>query len=69
MKWLALRSIWLYQKAISPYLPASCRYNPSCSRYSEEAIQRYGVLRGSWLGLRRLVRCRPYGGRGYDPVP
>jgi len=69
MKWLALRSIWLYQKAISPYLPASCRYNPSCSRYSEEAIQRYGVLRGSWLGLRRLVRCRPHGGRGYDPVP
>jgi hypothetical protein len=69
MKWLALRSIWLYQKAISPYLPASCRYNPSCSRYSEEAIQRYGVVRGSWLGLRRLVRCRPYGGRGYDPVP
>ena len=62
---LAIRG---YQLAVSPYLPAVCRYEPSCSQYAADAIQHYGVIKGGWLGLRRLARCRPYGGRGYDPV-
>jgi putative membrane protein insertion efficiency factor len=69
MKRAALWAIWLYQKAISPYLPSACRYTPTCSHYSQEAIQRHGLIKGSWLGLRRLARCQPWGGQGYDPVP
>lgn len=69
MKRGLLLAIELYQKAISPYLLVSCRYYPSCSRYSHEAISRYGVARGLGLGLRRLARCTPMGGRGPDPVP
>ena len=61
--------IWLYQKTLSPLLPTSCRYNPSCSHYSHEAVEKYGVLKGIWLGAKRLGRCRPLGGQGYDPVP
>jgi putative membrane protein insertion efficiency factor len=69
MKRAAILLIWLYQKSVSSFLPSSCRYSPTCSHYSEEAIQRHGVIKGSWLGLKRLARCRPWGGRGYDPVP
>lgn len=69
MKWLLLRSIRFYQAALSPLLPNSCRYEPSCSRYGYEAIERYGALRGGWLTVKRLSRCRPGGGYGYDPVP
>jgi len=58
-----------YQRFISPALPASCRFSPSCSQYSLEAIERYGVLRGGWLGARRLVRCHPFNPGGFDPVP
>jgi putative membrane protein insertion efficiency factor len=66
----ALQLIRVYQQAISPSLGAGvCRFEPSCSHYAYEAIERYGVLRGAFLGLRRLLRCRPLGGRGYDPVP
>ena len=61
-------AIRCYQLAVSPYLPAVCRYEPSCSQYAADAVRQYGVLKGCWLGLRRLARCRPYGGRGYDPV-
>ena len=60
--------IWLYQKTLSPLLPTSCRYNPSCSHYSHEAVEKYGVLKGIWLGAKRLGRCRPLGGQGYDTV-
>lgn len=69
MKWLLLAAIRGYQRFISPVLPPSCRYEPSCSRYTYEAIERHGALRGTWLGIKRLARCRPGGGRGYDPVP
>ena len=58
-----------YQLFISPVLPGSCRYTPFCSAYAIEAVTRHGALRGGWLSLRRLLRCNPFGGWGYDPVP
>jgi putative membrane protein insertion efficiency factor len=58
-----------YRRFISPALPAACRYVPSCSAYAEEALTRHGAARGTWLTLRRLLRCHPFGGHGYDPVP
>jgi putative membrane protein insertion efficiency factor len=61
--------IWLYQQTIGPALPRSCRYEPSCSYYAFSAIERHGVVRGAWLALKRLARCQPWGGSGYDPVP
>jgi putative membrane protein insertion efficiency factor len=61
--------IRFYQAAISPLLPASCRYRPSCSRYALRAIELHGAGRGGWLALRRILRCHPFGGRGWDPVP
>jgi hypothetical protein len=61
--------IRFYQLAVSPWTPSSCRYQPTCSAYAFEAIEVHGALRGSWLGLRRLLRCHPWGGHGYDPVP
>ena len=69
VKKLALTSIVLYQRTVSPFLPMSCRYMPTCSHYSHEAISRHGTLKGGWLTLRRLARCHPLGGKGYDPVP
>lgn len=65
----ALRLIWFYKTAISPMLPSSCRFEPTCSQYTYEAIVRYGIARGGWLGVKRLARCRPFGACGYDPVP
>ena len=61
--------IRLYQRLISPALGVACRYEPTCSHYAAEAIERHGALRGLSLAARRLARCRPGGGRGYDPVP
>lgn len=61
--------IRFYRRGISPLLPPSCRYEPTCSAYAEEAVRRYGFLRGGWLAARRLGRCHPFGGHGYDPVP
>jgi hypothetical protein len=64
--------LWIirgYQLAISPMLGPRCRFYPSCSCYAHTAIERYGVLRGGWLGLRRLLRCHPFREGGYDPVP
>jgi len=61
--------IWLYQKLLSPFLGANCRFHPSCSAYADEAIREHGALRGSWLTIKRIVRCQPWGGSGYDPVP
>ncbi|MDJ0849725.1 MAG: membrane protein insertion efficiency factor YidD [Myxococcota bacterium] len=64
---LALISV--YQWLVAPMLGPACRYEPSCSRYAAEAIRRHGVLRGVWLGAKRILRCHPLGGCGYDPVP
>ena len=61
--------IRFYQLVISPVLPPACRFYPTCSAYALEAIMTHGVLRGGWLALRRLARCHPWGGSGYDPVP
>jgi len=58
-----------YQRVVSPALPSSCRFSPSCSQYTLEAIERYGVWRGGWLGARRIVRCHPFNPGGFDPVP
>lgn len=68
-KTLALGLIRVYQLFISPLLPPACRFTPTCSQYSLEAISRYGVLKGGWLSLRRLLRCHPFHPGGYDPVP
>lgn len=58
-----------YQIALSPYLPNSCRYTPTCSQYMIEAIREWGPLHGTWLGMKRLASCHPWGGHGHDPVP
>lgn len=58
-----------YQRFISPALPPSCRFSPSCSQYALEAVSKHGALKGMWLGARRLVRCHPFNPGGYDPVP
>jgi hypothetical protein len=61
--------IAVYQKAISPFLPAACRYTPTCSQYARDALRKHGTVKGSWLAVRRILRCHPWGGHGYDPVP
>ncbi|MBC7234901.1 MAG: membrane protein insertion efficiency factor YidD [Chloroflexi bacterium] len=66
---LALGAIRFYQRFISPALPPSCRFTPSCSEYAYQAIQKYGLFYGAWLGLRRLLRCHPFHPGGYDPLP
>ena len=69
MKGLALALVRCYRSALSPVLGCRCRYLPTCSEYAEEAIEAHGAVRGGWLALRRLARCAPWGGRGFDPVP
>jgi putative membrane protein insertion efficiency factor len=69
MKPLALAMIRFYKRFISPILPSSCIYQPTCSQYTYEAIERYGVIRGSWMGAKRIARCHPFHEGGYDPVP
>ena len=61
--------IKLYQWIISPWLGKSCRYTPTCSHYGVEALKKYGPFKGLWLTLKRVARCHPWGGHGYDPVP
>lgn len=67
--WLLILPIRFYRKFISPFTLPSCRFVPTCSEYAIEAIKKHGPFKGFWLALRRLLRCRPGGGFGYDPVP
>ena len=69
MKRLLLLLVQFYRSWISPLLPPSCRYYPTCSAYAMEAIERYGARRGGWMALRRILRCHPFHPGGYDPVP
>lgn len=73
MSRLALHGLLLmlriYRLMVSPLLGTACRFEPSCSHYSMQALARHGLMRGGWLGLRRLCRCHPWGGKGIDPVP
>lgn len=69
MKLLLQLPIHLYRWLISPMLGSNCRYQPSCSAYALEAIEKHGAWRGGWLALRRISRCHPWGGEGHDPVP
>lgn len=66
---IGILPIRLYQRCVSPLLPAACRYHPTCSAYAVEAIERHGLMRGLHLTMWRLLRCHPWGGSGYDPVP
>jgi putative membrane protein insertion efficiency factor len=69
MRSVALALITAYQKLLSPMLPRSCRFYPSCSEYAKQAIQKYGVVKGGWLALKRIARCHPGNPGGLDPVP
>jgi len=69
LAWPLIQLVRLYRIAISPWLGANCRFDPTCSSYAIEALQRHGILSGTWLAVRRIGRCHPWGGSGYDPVP
>ncbi len=66
---IMLLPIYFYKYSISPLLPPACRYTPTCSEYAIGALKKHGPLKGSWLALKRIVSCHPWGGSGYDPVP
>ncbi len=66
---LVLLPVRFYRLFISPLIPSSCRYTPTCSEYALQAVQKHGPVKGVWLAIRRILRCHPWGGHGYDPVP
>lgn len=68
MKFLVLNFLRLYKTFASPFLPPSCRFTPTCSEYTQGAVEKYGALRGTWLGVKRILRCQPFSKGGYDPV-
>jgi len=67
--WLLLVPVYIYRGAISPLLPPSCRYTPTCSKYAIEALKKHGPIKGLYLSVKRILSCNPWGGSGYDPVP
>ncbi|MEP5612833.1 MAG: membrane protein insertion efficiency factor YidD [Cyclobacteriaceae bacterium] len=69
MRQIFILPIQLYQAIISPYFPSACRFTPTCSHYAKDAIIKHGILKGTWLGIKRIGRCHPWGGSGHDPVP
>ena len=69
LAWLLILPIRFYQKCISPHTPPACRFTPTCSQYAVEALRKYGPFKGMWLAIKRICRCNPWGGSGYDPVP
>ena len=64
-----LAIIFIYRNFISPFTPATCRYQPTCSHYAKEALQKHGLIKGGGLAIKRICSCHPWGGKGYDPVP
>ncbi|MBN1492193.1 MAG: membrane protein insertion efficiency factor YidD [Phycisphaerae bacterium] len=69
MGWVLIVLVRGYQVGLRPLMPGSCKFCPSCSEYFIQAVQKHGPIRGGWLGVRRLLRCHPFGAGGYDPVP
>jgi putative membrane protein insertion efficiency factor len=69
IKQTVLFCIHIYQKAVSPFFPPTCRYVPSCSEYMAQAIDKYGIMSGGYKGIKRLLRCHPFHAGGYDPIP
>ena len=69
LAWPLLALVWLYRILISPWLGNNCRYEPSCSKFALEALRKHGAFRGTWFAAKRIGRCHPWGGSGYDPVP
>ncbi|NDW19620.1 membrane protein insertion efficiency factor YidD [Dysgonomonas sp. 216] len=69
LSYILLLPIHFYRYSISPLFPPSCRYTPTCSEYAIQAIKKYGPFKGLWLAIKRFLRCHPWGGSGYDPVP
>lgn len=68
MKFLVLDLLGVYKAMVSPFLPPACRFEPTCSEYTRDAVEKYGAFKGSWLGMKRLLRCQPLCKGGYDPV-
>jgi putative membrane protein insertion efficiency factor len=68
MKWFLIKLVKIYQYMLSPLLPNACRFTPTCSEYMIQAIQKYGIFKGTWKGLKRISRCHPWGGHGHDPL-
>ncbi|RIJ43231.1 membrane protein insertion efficiency factor YidD [Pontibacter oryzae] len=68
MKKFILGLVWVYRNMISPMKPATCRYTPTCSQYALDAVNKYGPFKGGWMAMKRIGRCHPWGGSGYDPV-
>ncbi len=69
LRHIFLIPVYFYRYAISPMKPPSCRYTPTCSAYTVEAILKHGIFKGGWLSIKRITSCHPWGGHGYDPVP
>jgi putative membrane protein insertion efficiency factor len=69
LAWPLLGLVWVYRFLVSPWLGNNCRYTPSCSQYALDALRLHGAFRGSWLAMKRIGRCHPWGGSGYDPIP
>jgi putative membrane protein insertion efficiency factor len=68
MKYLVIDLIGLYKTLLSPFFPPACRFEPTCSEYARQAVEKYGALRGTWMGVKRILRCQPFCKGGYDPV-
>lgn len=68
MKFLILDLLKLYKTFVSPFLPPSCRFEPTCSQYAAQAVEKYGAIRGTWMGFKRILRCQPFSKGGFDPV-
>ena len=68
MKFLVLDFLRLYKTLVSPFLPSACRFSPTCSEYSAQAVEKYGAIRGTWMGMKRILRCQPFCKGGHDPV-